>query len=186
MQKVTFILIALAIISFGCNRPAASNEDSPIGAYKRLYAAVKAKNTDDIKAVVSKKSLDLAKFQASQQKKPIEQVLENGFTATTFAPSLPQIRDERIDRDMGAVEVYNIKESKWEDLPFVREDGAWKLAVGDVFAGTWKSPGKSISEKEREAANAAGNNLVPQNPNINGNFNTAPRPMVPKPATNMK
>jgi len=28
--------------------------------------------------------------------------------------------------------------------------------------------------------------MVPLNTNINGNFNTAPRPIKPKPATNMK
>ena len=72
-------------------------------AYKRLYAAVKAKDSEAIKAAMSKKSLDFAKMAAGQQNKPLEKVLENGFTATTFADSLPQIRDEHVAGDMGAV-----------------------------------------------------------------------------------
>jgi len=186
------ILLALTSVLIGCNpqpgakssSPAGVGEDSPTGAYKRLYAAVKAKDPEAIKAVMSKKTIDFAKMAAGQQNKPLDKVLENGFTATTFADSLPQIRDERVDGDMGAVEVHNDKENKWEDLPFVREDGAWKLAIGEMFANTWKSPGKSQSEKEREAANALSNNAIPGNVNANANFQGV-RPMIPKPASNV-
>ena len=186
------VLLTIGTILIGCNpqsgaktnNPSGTGEDSPTGAYKRLYAAVKAKDSEAIKAAMSKKSLDFAKMAAGQQNKPLEKVLENGFTATTFADSLPQIRDERVAGDMGAVEVHNDKENKWEDLPFVREDGGWKLAIGEMFANTWKSPGKSQSEKEREASNALSNNLVPMNVNGNANFQGV-RPMVPKPAANV-
>lgn len=253
MNKVIPILvfITFALVLSGCSGTATTQmqEDSPTGAYQRLFAAVKRKDIDDIKSIVSAKTLEFAKMAAAQQNKPIEKVLENGFTATTFAESLPQIRDQRIDGDMGAVEVYNSKDKMWEDLPFVREAnvrfqtsgdtkasaleaikplrtlkvndsgnsleaegailvseadklrrtlaevgvnvqvvvGGWKLAIGDIFADTWKSPGKGLAQKEREAANVAGNNMIPLDPNVNGNFNTAPRPkpIIPKPAANM-
>ena len=193
MKRIFFcsVLLTIGIVLLGCNQqsgakannPSGAGEDSPTGAYKRLYAAVKSKDTEAIKAVMSKKSIEFAKMAGSQQNKPLEKVLENGFTATTFADSLPQIRDERVDGDMGAVEVHNDKENKWEDLPFVREDGAWKLAIGEMFANTWKSPGKSQSEKEREASNALSNNLIQGNVNANANFQGV-HPMVPKPAPN--
>jgi hypothetical protein len=185
-----FVVFTFAIVSISCQTGSqtSSGADSPTGAYQRLYAAVKKKDIEAIRAVLSKKTLEFAKMASSQQNKPVEKVLENGFTATTFSESLPEIRDERIAGDMGAVEVYNSKERNWEDLPFIREDGAWKLAIGDIFADTWKSPGPGRAQKEREAANAvSGNNMVPLDPNINGNFNSAPRtkPIVPKPALNM-
>jgi hypothetical protein len=193
MKQIVFCVIALFISSIviACNpqsgtktgNPSGAGEDSPTGAYKRLYAAVKAKDAQAIQGVMSKKSIEFAKMAGGQQNKPFEKVLENGFTATTFADSLPQIRDERVDGDMGAVEVHNDKENKWEDLPFVREDGAWKLAIGDMFANTWKSPGKSEAEKEREAANAVNNNMIPMN--TNANFQGV-HPIVPKPATNVQ
>jgi hypothetical protein len=191
MHKVIsiFVLLAFVVLSFGCQNSttAVSGADSPTGAYQKLYAAVKKKDINAIKSVLSKKTLEFAKMASAQQNKSVEKVLENGFTATTFSESLPEIRDERIQDDMGAIEVYNTKEKTWEDLPFIREDGAWKLAVGDIFADTWKSPGKGRYQKEREAANVAGNTMVPLDPNINGNFNSAPRtkPMIPKPAANM-
>ena len=194
MNRIIFgvLLLAATALFVGCNQqsgaktnnPTGTGEDSPTGAYKRLYAAVKAKDIEGIKAVMSKKSIEFAKMAGGQQNKPLEQVLENGFTATTFSNSLPQIRDERVNGDMGAVEVHNDKDNKWEDLPFVREDGAWKLAIGEMFAGTWKSPGKSQAEKEREASNATSNNMIPMNVNANANF-TGVHPMIPKPAANV-
>jgi hypothetical protein len=83
---------------------------------------------------------------------------------------------------MGAVEVYNSKDHVWEDLPFIKEDGSWKLAIGELWADKFKSPGKSQSQKEREAANAAGNTMIPMNMNGNGNP-TVIRP-VPAPSAN--
>jgi len=189
MKKIILGIILLTVASalIGCNQSSGSSagtsENSPTGAYKRLYAAVKAKDTEAIKAVMTKKTLDFAKVLSSQQNKPIEQVFENGFTATTFSPTLPQIRDERVKDNMGAVEVFNSKDNKWEDLPFVNEDGSWKLAIGEMFANTWTSPGKGQSEKEREAANAAGNTMVPMNINANANF-TGVHPMPPAPPAN--
>ena len=197
MYRIIICILVLTSVSliFACNPKSGSNantassagisDDSPTGAYKRLYAAVKAKDSEAIKAVMSKKSLDFAKVLSAQQNKPLEQVLENGYTGTTFAPSLPQIRDERTEGDMGALEVHNDKENSWEDLPFVREDGQWKLAIGEMFANTWKSPGKGQAEKEREAANAMSNNIVPANINANGNFRGVHPPMA-NPVSNGK
>lgn len=176
-----FLLLALGAIFAACGdrpvgntastAPDSNPNDTPTEAYKRLYAAVKAKNTDAIKAEFSKNSLAAAQAQAAQMKVPVEEVYKNGFTATTFAETLPEIRDERVNGTMGAIEVWNSKESKWEDLPFIREESGWKLAVGDIFAGNWKSPGPGRDAKERAASNAvAGNSTKVVNAMANVNM----------------
>ena len=158
----------------------ASASGSPTEAYKALYAAVKSKDTERIKAAMSKKTQEFAQMVAARNNQPIEKVYENGFTATTFAESLPEIRDERTSEKFGAVEVWNAKDNRWEDLGFVSEDGAWKLAIGEMFAGTFKSPGKGRAIKEQEAANMAnGNNMVPIVP-ANGNSNSNVKVIIPK------
>ncbi len=161
-----FLFSAVAIISLACQQaqqaePANANTtikptvraQSPTEAYQMLYAACKAKDSDKIKQLMSKGSLGLAGMSASQQKKSLEQVLENGLVAPTLAPSITEIRDERVKDNFGAVEVYNEKDKRWEDLPFILEDGGWKLAVGELFSDTWKSPGKSQGQVETEASN---------------------------------
>jgi hypothetical protein len=191
------ILLVAAAVLISCDRSststprAAAGGDSPTDAYQKLYAAVKAKDTQAIEAVMTRSTIDFAKANAARTKQTMDQMVANGLTGTTFSPTLPQIRDERINGDMGAVEVYNSKDKDWEDLPFIREDGGWKLAIGELWANTFRSPGKSESQKEREATNAMGNNLIPTNINVNSNV-TIVRPgqnpisnSVPRPPANV-
>ncbi len=157
MLRVILLLAFLLVVGFvfACN--GVSGGATPTEAYKLLYAAVKSKNIESIKKQLTKKTVEFGAIAAQRNNTPIEKVYENGFTATTFAEKLPTMRDERINGDMGALEVWNSKDSRWEDLPFIKEDGAWKLAIGEMFGGTYKSPGPGIDQREKEAANAAAN-----------------------------
>ena len=188
---LTSLLTALLGILLACQPDATGNSNggagttaatngSPTEAYKQLYAAVKAKDVEKIKAVMSKSSQAFAQMVAARQNSPIEKVFENGFTATTFAESLPEIRDERVKGEFGAVEVWNEKDTRWEDLGFVYEDGAWKLAVGEIFGGKFQSPGTGRATKEQEAANALNpaNNMINALPSNVNNSNV--KMIIPK------
>ncbi len=192
MYKIFFLTVALAImaIGFACSggtAPAGSSGDSPTEAYKRLYAAVKSKDTEAIKAQMTSKSHDFAKMASERNNTPIEKVFENGFTATTFAEKLPEIRDQRIKDNFGSVEVWNSKDSRWEDLPFINDNGTWKFAIGELFAGSFTSPGKGRDTLEKEAANAANGGPVAAAPTNTITVNTnGVVPIVPKPAPSVK
>lgn len=158
---------------------------SPTEAYRMLFAAVKSQDPSKIKLMLTQGSMGLAQMAAGQQKKSVEEVIKNGFTETTFADDYPQIRDERIKDNMGAVEVWNAGRKQWEDLPFMLEDGSWKLAIGDAFAGKFKSPGKGMAVVEQENANANNPNAMIQrlpapNANTNGNFTSGGKVTKPK------
>jgi len=169
MTRILFLVTALSGIAFifACN--GAATGTTPTEAYKLLYAAVKSKNTDAIKKQLSQKSIEFGLMASQKNGTSIDKVYENGFTATTFSDKLPQMRDERVEGDMGALEVWNAKDKVWEDLAFVKEDGAWKLAVGDMFAGTYRSPGPGQDLIEKQAANAAANTQLPPATNSNAN-----------------
>ncbi|MCY7375322.1 MAG: hypothetical protein LH472_05045 [Pyrinomonadaceae bacterium] len=159
-----FLLLTVAVFSFSCSQQAAQNSNSssvgggkqaqsPTEAYKMLFAAVKAKDAEKIKQMMSKNTLGLAQFNAERQKISLEKSVENGLVAPTMSDALTEIRDERVKDNFGSVEVFNQKENRWEDLPFLLEDGGWKLAIGDLFQGSFESPGRSKGEIEREATN---------------------------------
>lgn len=161
---LTLILVSTAIL-FSCqdqnatsNGPVENPNDTPTDAYKRLFAAVKSKNTEAIRKELSKKTQEFAKMAAGKYNSPIEKVFANGFSETTVSETLPEMRDERIKDKFGAVEVWDSKNKRWEDVPFIRETDGWKLAIGDNVAGTYKSPGKSRDAIEREAINAMSGN----------------------------
>ena len=155
--------------------------DTPTAAYTRLFDAVKSKDTQRIKGEFSVRSQEFAESIAMRQKNPIEKVYVNGFTGTTMAATLPEIRDERILGCWAGVEVRNEKEGRWEDLPFVNENGAWRFAIGELFGGEFKSPGKSQDTKDKEAANAMRPqqqpvNMMAPNANMNANVNVNKAP----------
>ncbi len=190
MYRIISAIVVISVISFAfaCGgQNASGGGSSPTEAYKNLFAAVKSKDTGAIKKQLTKKTLEMGVMQSQRNKKPIEQVYENGFTATTFAETLPNIRDERVNGDMGNVEVWNSKESKWEDLPFMKEDGSWKLAIGDLFAGAFVSPGPGRDYIEKQAANAVSNTTV-MLPNTNSNSVSVTNagPLGPKANKNTK
>jgi hypothetical protein len=194
-----FLLLILAFAAVSCQTQQAGNSNaiqqqakptvkaqSPTEAYQMLYAAVKAKDSETIKQLMSKGSLGLAGMQASQQKKSLEQVLENGLVAPTLAPSITEIREERIKDNFGRIEVKNAQENRWEDLPFVLEDGGWKLAVGDLFAGTF-DPKNTLPKGKAQTETEASNKMMPMPsntvmnfPEINANSSTKVPPVSDK------
>jgi hypothetical protein len=187
MRKILALtlLLAAAAVAFSCggNTGTSGNSgstqnpnDTPTEAYKRLFAAIKAKNTDAIRNEMSAKTKEFAKAVAARQNKSEVEVLSNGFTASSFAPTLPEIRDERIKDNMGAIEVWNDKDKRWDELPYIREADGWKLAIGDLFAGTFKSPGAGQSLREQQAINATSSNngmqMAPVQPGANVNVDS--------------
>lgn len=222
-MKKLVLVIAILILIGACQKEK-STAESPTEAYKMLYKAVKSKKPDEIKKWISQGTLALSEARANMEKSSVEKIIANGFTETTFSASLPQIRDERINGDFGAIEVWNEKRRLWEDLPFIKEASvsfeftgddkskileltkskpsleiteensritgsskpilyseaeqiktkleeagakakienvSWRLAVGEIFNGVYKSPGKSQSLIEREAANLANQGRMP-------------------------
>lgn len=173
-----FSFLSIIALVFACEKakPAVTGHTSPTEAYKALFAAVKANDIDAIKKNISKKTIELGKMSMERFKKSEKEAYENGFTATTFAESLPSMRDERIKDNFGALEVWNTQESKWDDIAFVFEDGGWKLGIGDAFSGSYQSPGPGRDFREKEAANAMAKGPMPQGQTANSatNSNAAP------------
>ena len=99
MKRIILLIGALGILAvgFSCGGSGGGitgGGESPTEAYKRLFKAVTAKDTEAIKAEMSVKSIEFAKMAAGRNNTPVEKVFENGFTATTMNATLPEIRDD--------------------------------------------------------------------------------------------
>ena len=125
-----------------------SYAQTPTDAYKSLYEAVKAKDTEKIKSFMTQQTLAFAQAQAGMKKEPVESMYKNGFTATTFAESLPKIRDQRIKDDMGALEVYNEKEDKWKICLL-----CLKMQVGNWLSAKFSAANINHPEKDNSRKN---------------------------------
>lgn len=152
LLPILFVIVGFVVLS-AC-QSSASKTGALTEAYKNLYDAVKSKNTENIKANMSKETVGFALKVAEMQKKTPEEMFKNGLIQSTSSEKLPPTRNERIKDNMGALEVQEANGS-WQDVPFILEDGRWKLAVGDLFNGSYKKPAPSQAETEA-------NNNVPQ------------------------
>lgn len=175
MKFKLFALLFFAVFAAMACQSSGSSSDTPNLAFKRLHTAVQKKDSAAIKKEMSRTSMQFAESMAGMQKSTVEEFLKNGLTKAAMGAEFPQTRDERIKGDFAALEVQN-PEGVWEDLPFVKEDGLWKLAVGDVFKGSFQSPGAPAS---RANAPQMMPTVMPNavNPTVNANVPTA---VVPK------
>ncbi|HUF03428.1 MAG TPA: hypothetical protein VMM38_04560 [Aridibacter sp.] len=102
---------------------------SPTEAIKTITEGVKAKDGDMIRSALSKASLKRFDAMSEKENKSFYEV----FVAEDFEEmsKLPAMRNEKIDGDKATLELQNDKTGEWDPLPFVKEDGSWKLAIFD-------------------------------------------------------
>ncbi len=178
IKLLAFALVALASIGAAC-----SAKPTPTQAYKALYEAVKKKDSEGIKKVLSKGTIEMMEGAAAMQKKTLDQVIENGITETTFAPKLPEMRNEKIWGDVAILEVKNEKTGKWESLPFAKEDGQWKLAIDTFFKGTMSPTGPTNPQNPGQMPSPApGANQSPGGKQQPGPLQESTGPAAPMPA----
>lgn len=129
------------------NSPSEANvpvSGSPMETLKALNAASKAKNPAAIKKTLSKGTLAMIETSAKNQKKSSDALLREDDGAPF--KELPEMRNEQISGSTATVEVKNTTSGGWEKIPFVVEDGEWKVAL-DKYLENLK---KEFDEEQRK------------------------------------
>lgn len=118
-----FIILAILLFSISC----AGNvkPSMPIDTLKAYSLAIKKKDTTTMKLLLSDASLKMAEQQAQQQNVTVDDIVK---TETLFGENQKTVefRNEKIEGDRATIEVKNSSNS-WDIVPFVREDGNWKI-----------------------------------------------------------
>ena len=107
--------------------PSASSAVSPMDTMKALNEAARNKDNATLKNLVSKGTLALMEENAKQQNTTVDALLAKGSGAPF--EKLPEMRNEKITGETATVEVKDKSAEKWTTLPFVKEDGVWKVAL---------------------------------------------------------
>ena len=87
--------------------------------------AIKAKDTKTMKLLLSDATIKLHEKEAKAQGVSVDDIVKR---ETLFSESQTSVnyRNEKIDGDKATLEVKNSFGS-WETVPFVKEDGVWKI-----------------------------------------------------------
>jgi PBP1b-binding outer membrane lipoprotein LpoB len=148
MKKL--LLITIAALAFaGCNaatktdnsKPAAeaspakseapktetAAEKSPTETMVAFVEGLKKKDSNSIKETLSKTSLEQLEKAAAEDKTTIDEIISAGEDMSK--ENTPEMKDEKIDGDSATIQVQDEKTKKWDTVPFVKEDGKWKIAM---------------------------------------------------------
>lgn len=117
---VLFALFSVLVSCGGETKP-----DSPIQTFKTYTKAIKAKDTTTMKLLLSKATIDMHQLEAQAQGVTVDEIVKRE-TLFTETQKTVKLRNEKIEGDTATLEVENSFGS-WETVPFIKEDGEWKI-----------------------------------------------------------
>jgi hypothetical protein len=134
-MKIHLVLIFLTGLFFlacggdGGNQPTTKTlaENTPTETLKQYVEASRKKDIATMKRLLSRASLELIEKSAKEQNLTTDDILRK--EASVEIKNAPETRNEKIEGETASVEIKNEKTGEFDmRLPFVREDGAWKIA----------------------------------------------------------
>ena len=118
--QILFITLALFCISCAEEKPS-----MPFDTFAAYTKAIKQKDTAAMKALLSEASIKMHEQEAKAQNLSLDEIIKR---ETLFGENQTSVeyRNQKIEGDRATMEVKNAY-SMWETVPFVREDGVWKI-----------------------------------------------------------
>lgn len=125
LSGILTLVLALTVVMFGtaCSKSSAS----PTEVFKAYYDASVKKDFATAKKHLSKGSVALMEAGAKQSGKTFEEAMKD----SPAEGPMPQLSNEKINGDSATVDV--TADGQKAEMPFVKEDGEWKIAL-DKFA----------------------------------------------------
>jgi hypothetical protein len=154
MRLYRVLVLLTAVLFAGCasNQPPAT-AGGPSDVLRQYVAASQKQDIAAMKNLLSKDSLELIERSARSQGTTTDELLRR--ESTVKIKNAIETRSEKIEGDAATVEIRNETTGEFDmKMPFVRENGAWKLARDKYIEETLK---KANEEVNRKLANSAPN-----------------------------
>lgn len=119
----TIIVSLVFLLTVSCARPA--KPLTPLDTYKSYTQAIKKKDITTMKLLLSENSRKMHEAEARAKGITLDEVMR---TERLFTENQKEAlyRNEKIEGEKATLEVKN-SEGKWETVPFVLEEGLWKI-----------------------------------------------------------
>ncbi len=117
-----FFLTISFLLSISCGSSAPA---TPIDTFKAYTKAISRKDTTEMKILLSDATIKMHEEEAKAQGLTLDDIVKR---ETLFRQDQRQVefRNEKIEGEKATLEVKNSLNS-WETVPFVKEDGVWKI-----------------------------------------------------------
>ena len=143
-RRINALSAALAVV-FTVSACSLLGGPTPTATFKAFYEASKKKDVAGIKKTLSKGTLDMFDKLAKEQNKTTDEMLKE-VDKDDKSEKMPETRNEKITGDTATLEVKNDKTNRWDPLPFVKENGEWKIALDKFLEDMMKSLGDKTPE----------------------------------------
>ena len=120
---VSTAILSLLVLTAACAGD--SRPDTPVEAFKAYINAIKQKDTTTMKLLLSSESIKMHEQEAKAQNVTLDDIVKRE-TLFSEGQKVVEFRNEKIDGEKAMLEVKN-SFGTWETVPFVREDGKWKI-----------------------------------------------------------
>ena len=118
-----FFVFIFAVSFAAC--AADEKPSTPLETLKAYTQAIKRKDTTEMKLLLSDASIKMAQQEAKAQGRSLDDIVKDETLFTEAQTSL-RFRNQKIDGNRASIEVEN-SFGGFDTVPFVREDGAWKI-----------------------------------------------------------
>ena len=119
-SRILIFSLAAIVIACGAPRPA-----TPLETFKTYTKAVKQKDYTTMKLLLSDSTIKMHEQEAKAQGVTVDEIVKRE-TLLGDAQKTVEYRNEKVDGDKATLEFKN-QYNAWETLPFIREDGVWKI-----------------------------------------------------------
>jgi len=119
-SRILIFSLVAAIAACTPQRPATPKE-----TFMTYIKALKAKDYTTMKLLLSNATIKMHDQEAKAQGVTVDDIVKRE-TLLSEKQTAVEYRDEKIDGDKASIQVKNSYGS-WEAVPFVREDGVWKI-----------------------------------------------------------
>jgi hypothetical protein len=87
------------------------------------YDALKRKDVEAVKKTLADGYVKMLESAGVAAERALQPMMER------LPAARPATRNEKVDGDRATLEVHNEAERRWDLVAFVKEDGAWKIAL---------------------------------------------------------
>lgn len=117
------LLLAAVLAVFSCSSE--QRPSTPLETFKTYTKAIKKKDTTAMKLLLSDGTIKMHEQQAKAQGVTVDDIVKR---ETLFSENQTTVeyRNEKIDGDKATLEV-KTNYGQWETVPFLKEDGVWKI-----------------------------------------------------------
>lgn len=162
-----FILLT-ALFFVGCGSKESSAPTTPSESLQQYVEASQRQDIAKMKSLLSKGSLEFIEQSAKAQNTTVDAILQK--ESSVKIQNAPVTRNEKIEGDTATVEVRNETNGDYDlTMPFVKEDGIWKLARDKYIQEMMKKGNEAREKLVTDIVNASNSNSNSANSNVASN-----------------